>query len=62
MFIKTIDEIKENYPQNNTKCTPKKFIFLPKATRHNVLSTISPCSTIMLTIIFHDNTNGDVQK
>jgi hypothetical protein len=61
VFIKTLDEIKENYPQNNTKCTPNKIIFLPKATPHNVFSPISPCSTIMPTIIFHDSTNDDVQ-
>jgi hypothetical protein len=32
LLIKMLDEMKKKYFQNNTKCTQKKNIFLPKAT------------------------------
>jgi len=37
-FIKTLHEIKEKFPQNNTKCNKKKYILLPKVTPFNVFS------------------------
>jgi hypothetical protein len=63
MFIKTLNAIREKLPPKKYKMYPKKNSFsCPHQPPNNVFSLISPCSTIMPTIIFHDSTNDGVQK
>jgi hypothetical protein len=54
MFIKTLNGMKKkNKPQNNTKCTPKKYIFLLKMYHHNVLSPKMKRPKVLLVTIFY---------